>query len=179
MSKDIIVQILGYLIPVLVPAIAAYLAAVILRRIPDRRLAQALTLVDYLASGVVAEIYQKTVADLKDPTKPGTWNDVAAATAKRTAMEQLRVVGANVISTVVACGMSPASVDGVLSQAIEKAVIDLNTRVEPPFMRRVLPLPWSEVPTTATPSTPSDPPPITSSDPARPTPTTQDSNSKP
>ena len=132
MAREIIAQIMSYLIPVLVPAIAAYLAAVILRRVPDSRIASALSLIDYLAVGIVAALYQETVADLKDPSKPGEWNDVAARAVKTAAMSQLRDVGSSVVEILIACGMAPTKVEVILSTAVEKAVVDLNTKVAPP-----------------------------------------------
>ena len=135
MAREIIAQIMSYLVPVLVPAIAAYLAAMILRRVPDRRVASALTLIDYHAASIVAAIYQRTVADLKDPTKPGEWNDLTAVAAKAAAMEQLRSVGSSLASTLIACGMTPDKVESILSASIEKAVVDLNNRVDPPQTR--------------------------------------------
>jgi hypothetical protein len=79
-----------------------------------------------LANIVVTELWQTTVAQLKDPTKPGAWDDDAKRSVARGAIARLTSLGAGPIRALSTMGMTPAAVDALLKSLIESEVVKLN-----------------------------------------------------
>lgn len=79
-----------------------------------------------LANIVVTELWQTTVAQLKDPSKPGEWNDDAKRSVALAAVARLTSLGAGAIRALATMGMTPAAVDSLLKSLIESEVAKLN-----------------------------------------------------
>lgn len=97
--------------------------------VKDRTLAAKLVALNHAADDAVAFVYQTMVAALKDPNKPGAWNEVAQHAAKDAAVDAVRRAVPQLVADV---GASGVDVDAVLSQKIERAVVDLNAKVGTP-----------------------------------------------
>jgi hypothetical protein len=150
--RDLIISSLNIVLPILLPVLAVWLANVILKRIPDKRVAHALELIDFSAETVVAEMYQRVVADLKDPSKPGTWNETAAASVKAAAVTALKAHVPEAVALLTSCGRNPANIETILGAAVEKAVVDLKTAMPLSITAQEL------VPPSTPPAPPSDTP---------------------
>ena len=127
--RDLILNAVNPALAILVPVFALWLATLLRAHIKNQMVAQGLALLDYAAVNVVAQIYQQTVADLKDPTKPGTWTQEIAANAKKTAVADLKLVVPQALAMLTACGHSQASLDATVSAAIENAVLKLKNQL--------------------------------------------------
>lgn len=131
MLHDIILRAAPALVSVLVLgliALCAWLSALLASHIKNRRYAAAITLLAYGAAGIVADLAQTTVAALKDPTKPGRWDAVAAAAAKLKATDLLRQLYPLAIGFVTQVLRDPSKVDALLSTLLERAVVDLKAK---------------------------------------------------
>jgi hypothetical protein len=80
------------------------------------------------AETAVSAIMQSMVASLRDPTKPGTWNEVAAESAKAAAIEQVRLLSAQALDRLKASNWSDAQRRALVEGAIERAVIIVKSR---------------------------------------------------
>lgn len=125
MTRETIATLITALQPLLlaiITAASAWGAAAIRRRTADARITAAVDTLARGAEGVVADIAQHVVADLRDPGKPGTWDDVAKAAARRTAIERLR----RLLPGDVAALESHVGVDAageLLGTLVERAVV--------------------------------------------------------
>lgn len=131
MSRDLIATAGSALLPLLLLALtaaAAWGAKLIATNIADKRLGAAITLAAGGAAGIAADLAQHTVDALKDPTKPGTWNEVAAAAVKLRGIEQLRVLYPFAVDTITRALRDPSKVDVLLGTLLEKAVLDLKSK---------------------------------------------------
>lgn len=131
MSRDLIVFASTTLLPLLLialTALAAWVAGLVARHIADKRQAAAVTLLAYGAAGVVADLAQHVVGSLKDPSKPGTWTEVAAAGVKLRATEQLRRLYPFAVDVITRALRDPSKVDDLLGTLLEKAVVDLKAK---------------------------------------------------
>jgi hypothetical protein len=108
-------------------AALAWLTNEIRLHVKNARLAKALQVVASLAFTIVSRISQTVVADLKDPSKPGSWNTTVAAAAKRQALDDLRAVGASVIPQLMSGGIKGAALDTLLESHVESAVLALKS----------------------------------------------------
>ena len=93
MTRDtaaLFISALQPLLLALITAAAAWAAQAIRRRTQDARIVAAVDTLTRGAEGVVADLAQHVVADLKDPNKPGTWDQVAASSARASAVARLR-----------------------------------------------------------------------------------------
>lgn len=135
MSRDLLTLVFTTLFPVFLlglTALAAWLSALIARHIRDRRYGAAVTLLAYGAAGVAADFAQHVVAELKDPTRPGSWDSVAASAVKREAVTLLRSLYPLAIDFVTQVLRDPTKVDALLGTLVERAVVDLKSRTAPP-----------------------------------------------
>jgi hypothetical protein len=131
MTRDLIASATAALLPVVLlalTALAAALAALVARHIRDKRYGAAVTLLAYGAAGVVADLAQHVVAGLKDPTRAGTWNRVAADAVKREAVALLRSLYPLAITFVTDVLRDPTKVDALLGTLIEREVVNLKAR---------------------------------------------------
>lgn len=129
MTRDLIASATAALLPFVLlalTALAAALAALIARHIRDKRYGAAVTLLAYGAAGVVADLAQHVVAGLKDPTRTGTWNRVAADAVKQEAVALLRSLYPLAITFVTDVLHDPTKVDALLGTLIEREVVNLK-----------------------------------------------------
>jgi hypothetical protein len=122
------------LLPLLVLALAtfaAWLGALVARHIRDKRLAAAVTLLGWGAAGVVADLAQHLVDALKDPSKPGTWSDVAGAAVRQRGLAMLRALYPFAVECVTGALRDPAKVDALLGTLLERAVVELKAKAPP------------------------------------------------
>lgn len=137
MSREMITTLAVAALPLLLAALSAlgaWAVAAWSRYIKDRRLALALELAALGAASIVAELAQTLVQDLKDPTKPGSWDQVAKASVRSTAILRLRMLYPQAVAVLTAVLRDPARVDAQLGALVERAVVDLNNRTTPPQM---------------------------------------------
>jgi hypothetical protein len=131
MTRDLVATATAALLPVVLltlTALAAALAALVARHIRDKRYGAAVTLLAYGAAGVAADLAQHVVAGLKDPTRAGTWDRVAADAVKRRAVALLRSLYPLAITLVTEVLRDPSKVDSLLGTLVERAVVDLKAR---------------------------------------------------
>ncbi len=87
----------------------------------DQRLLGALDLLSHGAQGVVADLSQHAVQDLKDPNKPGTWDKVTQAAVKETAIRRLQEMYPRAVSELQKA--NPEKTAEVLGSLVEAAVL--------------------------------------------------------
>lgn len=125
MSREtvaIIVSALQPLLLALVTALAAWAAAQIRKRTTDARVVAAVDTLSRGAEGVVADLAQHLVADLKDPNKPGTWDQVAASSARATAVARLRRLLPGDVAALES-SVGPDRAAELLGTLVERAVV--------------------------------------------------------
>lgn len=130
MNRELVASVVTALLPlalIALTAFAARAASVAVRYIHDRRLALAVELAAYGAAGVVADLMQHVVRDLKDPAKPGAWNDVAAAAVRLRAVARMRELYPSAVRVLEQAADDPKRVDDLLATLVERAVVDLKT----------------------------------------------------
>lgn len=124
MTRETIALILQALQPVLlalITAAAAWAAAQVRRRTQDARITAAVDTLARGAEGVVADLSQHVVSALKDPSQPGTWDQVAAQSARATAIRRLRALFPQDVAALEAGGIG--RVDELLGVLVERGVI--------------------------------------------------------
>lgn len=127
MPRDLAASLATALLPLALlalTALGAYAARLLARYLRDRRYALAVELVALGAAGVVADIGQHVVSDLKDPAKPGAWNDIAATAVRRHAVTRLRELYPHAVAVTTGAIGDPARVDDLLGTLVEKGVVD-------------------------------------------------------
>jgi len=87
----------------------------------NQRLLGAVDLLSHGAHGIVATLSQSVVRDLKDPNKPGTWNDVARTAVKDTAVLQLKQLYPHAVAEL--ARSNPEKVQELLGTFVEAAVL--------------------------------------------------------
>lgn len=115
----------------LIGALAARLMSLASKSIKDKRVALAMQLATAGAADIVADVFQHSVQALKDPTKPGRWDEVTAAAAKLSAMQMLRTLHAPAVQVLTQALNDPQRVEQILGTLVERAVVDLNAKVKP------------------------------------------------
>lgn len=73
-------------------------------------------------------VFQTVVRDLKDPSKPGTWDQKAKEAAKAAALTDVHTLTAGAKKALLSHGMTSAAVDSLIDKAIESAVADLKAQ---------------------------------------------------
>lgn len=114
----------------LITAASAWAASQIRARTRDARISAAFETLSRGAEGVVADISQNLVKALKDPNKPGTWDEVAKQAAKNAANARLRALFPDDIAVLEAS--RPSSLDDLLSILIERSVVALKRSTATP-----------------------------------------------
>lgn len=135
MNRDTIASGLSLLTPLifaLLSALVASLSKQIAAHIKDRRAALALELAGTGAASVVADLYQHTVADLKNPAKPGKWDEVTAAAVRLRAVALVRQLYPQAVTVLTQSVADPAHVDVILGHLVEHAVVELKAMTEGP-----------------------------------------------
>lgn len=115
----------------LIGALAARLMSLASKSIKDKRVALAMQLATAGAADIVADVFQHSVQALKDPSKPGRWDEVTAAAAKLRAMQMLRTLHAPAVAVLTQALNDPGRVEQILGTLVERAVVDLNAKVKP------------------------------------------------
>lgn len=142
MSRETIASLgaaLSPLVLIVLAAVAARLAALGAKHIRDKRFAAAVELAAYGAAGVVADLAQHVVDALKDPSKPGTWDQVAANAVRETAITRVRSLYPGAVQVLTSALQSTTKVDELLGTLVERAVRDLKGRASPAHSADVLP----------------------------------------
>jgi len=135
MNRELVASVVTALLPlalIALTALAARASTVAARYIHDRRLALAVELAAYGAAGVVADLTQHVVRDLKDPTKPGAWNDVAAAAVRLRAVARMRELYPSAVRVLEQAVDDPKRVDDLLATLVERAVVGLKVHPSGP-----------------------------------------------
>ncbi len=131
MNRELVASVVTALLPlalIALTALAARAASIGVRYIHDRRLALAVELAAYGAAGVVADLMQHVVRDLKDPKKQGTWTDVAAAAVRLRAVARVRELYPSAVRVLEQAADDPQRVDDLLATLVERAVVNLKAR---------------------------------------------------
>ena len=131
MSRDTLVSFATILLPLVLTALAALAAwgtRAITRLIHDRRAALALEVIANGAAAIVADLAQHVVADLKDPSKPGAWSSVAAATMRLRAVECVKRLYPAAVALAEEALAHPETLDELLGTVVERAVVDLKAK---------------------------------------------------
>lgn len=122
-----------YVILLLAPPVMALLAAgfVRLRRYAKKRGASARTLrwIDALTQAALTTVRlleRTVVADLKDPTKPGTWDEVAKRSVKDVAMMRVRSATAREREEMLQHGVEPERIERATDVGIEATLESLK-----------------------------------------------------
>ncbi|MDO9016691.1 MAG: hypothetical protein Q8S73_37845 [Deltaproteobacteria bacterium] len=131
MSRETIASVLVVLLPLFLTALAALAAwgtRAITRWVKDRRVALALEVLANGAAAIVADLAQHVVANLKDPAKPGTWSEVAAATVRVRAVERVKQLYPQAVALAREALAAPDRIDELLGTVVERAVVDLKAK---------------------------------------------------
>ncbi len=84
------------------------------------------------ATTAVSAIAQQLVTDLKDPSKPGTWGSVAAATAKDSAIKAVHSLGAQALDRLKSSNWTDAQRAELVESLVERAVLEVKARTATP-----------------------------------------------
>lgn len=76
----------------------------------------------------VAAEYQRSVKDLKDPSKPGSWTNDQKIAARRAVMNVVFSGAGPIIARLRAQGMDDGAVRGTISDMIEAAVLSMKNQ---------------------------------------------------
>lgn len=115
-------QALQPLLLAVIAAFGAWAAAALRRWTQNARIAAVVDTITRGAEGVVADIAQHVVDDLKDPSKPGSWDAVSQAAARRTAIERIRrLLPGDVAALEAHVGLDAAA--ELLGTLVERAVV--------------------------------------------------------
>lgn len=87
----------------------------------DQKLLGALDLLAHGAQGVVADLSQHVVEDLKNPDKPGTWDKVTQAAVRETAVRRLHEMYPHAVAELQKA--NPEKVAEILGTLVEAAVL--------------------------------------------------------
>lgn len=135
MSRETVTSLLVVFLPLILTALAALAAwgtRAITRLIKDRRTALALEVLANGAAAIVADLAQHVVADLKDPSKPGEWTRVAAATVRVRAVERLQQLYPQAVGLAREALTNPNRLNDLLGTVVERAVVDLKAKAPTP-----------------------------------------------
>lgn len=143
--RQILIQSLSYLLPILLPLIAGYLATLARKYVHNDAALKALQGIGHIAEIAVANAAQRTVLDLKDPSKDGTWDKLAEQAVKRSVSDDVRAMGAPLLSTLSSYGWSEGKREMLIDRMIEGAVLSLKRTSIPPVAPSPAPSPAAEV----------------------------------
>lgn len=135
MSRETLTSLAVILLPLLLTALAALAAwgtRAITKLIKDRRVALALEVLANGAAAIVADLAQHVVADLKDPSKPGEWTRVAAATVRVRAVERVKQLYPQAVALAQEALTNPDRLNDLLGTVVERAVVDLKAKAPTP-----------------------------------------------
>jgi hypothetical protein len=130
--RQILIQSITYLLPTLLPIIGAYLAMLARKYVHNDGVLKALQGIGQLAEVAVANAAQRTVLDLKDPNKDGTWDKTAAQAVKKSVSDDVRSMAAPLLAKLSTYGWSEAKREILIDQLIEAAVLSLKRVSIPP-----------------------------------------------
>lgn len=132
MSRETVTSLAVILLPLLLTALGALAAwgtRALTKLIKDRRTALALEVIANGAAAIVADLAQHVVADLKDPSKPGEWTHVAAATVRVRAVERVKQLYPQAVALAQEALVNPERLNDLLGTVVERAVVDLKAKV--------------------------------------------------
>lgn len=121
--RSILAQIISLLTPILVPLIAGYIAYLVQKYVHNDAVLKALQTVGVITKVAVANAAQLTVNDLKDPTKPGTWDKIASDAVRASVASDIRLMGAAPLAVLAdKGGWTEKATDALVSKGIESEV---------------------------------------------------------
>lgn len=123
--RDLISQNLPILIRILEPLIAMYVGLLMRRYVHNDSVLKALDMVGKIIETSVGHAAQTTVHDLKDPSKPGTWDKVAAEAIKASVASDVKAMGQKPLAVLSQNGMD---IEKLLDHGIEAAVKGLASK---------------------------------------------------
>lgn len=130
MSSKIAEQIALYVLPIVISLVALVLrkiTAAITAQTNNTRVRSAVVMLSTLIETLVGNAMQTVVADLRDPSKPGEWSAVAAASVKESVLKDLHVLGRQSIDALKSAGqINPEQLDKLLDRMLEAAVFKLK-----------------------------------------------------
>lgn len=132
-SRTFAAQAAPYLAAILL-AVLGYLARAILAAVARSSVsARVKTAVEQVVNMAIISAERTTqvvVADLKDPAKPGAWDEVAKRSARESVEADVRALARGALETLRTEGRyTPEEIDTLLDRAIESAVSRVKARV--------------------------------------------------
>ena len=128
-------QTLSIILSLCTPALLATLALLVRKYLAwiktsdmPSQVQSALSALGEISLTCVAHAWQTVVEDLKDPEKPGVWNDRAKADVKASVSADVAMLAASALRTLREVGMSEQSIQSLLDKTVERAVADLKSR---------------------------------------------------
>lgn len=130
MTPQFVAQVLVILLPLLVPPLALlilWVVPLIRARVKNKLVADLLAGLATVAGIVVAHASQTVVQNLKDPSRPGTWDAQTAAAVKAVVLRDLRELGAQELEQLRTLRkLDGPTVDKLLEQLVEAKVLELK-----------------------------------------------------
>jgi predicted secreted protein len=74
---------------------------------------------------------QRMVTDLKDPTKPGTWGAIAAASVKSSVVQDAQTLSAQALARLKSSNWTDEQRTKLVEQLVERAVLEIKSRAKP------------------------------------------------
>lgn len=115
------------LVSVIIAGLLMFLARIISSWLKTRMSSEAYRQLSDVALACVMSLQQTTVNSLKDPSKPGEWNDDAAQDIKSRAASKIRDLAGASIDELHRQGWSPQKVEDLISKLIEAHVLKAKT----------------------------------------------------
>jgi hypothetical protein len=134
--REIVIGVLLFSLQKLViPVVCTYVTMLARKYVKNDAMLKALQSVGQITKIAVTSAAQQTVVDLKDPTKPGSWDKIAQAAVKRAVSETIRAVGSQPLETLAAHGWTEKQTDALIDHGIEGEVhiLRASTTVVPPL----------------------------------------------
>lgn len=127
MSHETVAMLIQVSTPFLLACLGlffAWLARKVNAATKNQQLAHAIDLLSRGAQGIVADLAQHVVQDLKNPDKPGTWDAVAKNAVRDTAILRLTQLYPSAVRELESA--NPAKVQEVLGTLVEAAVLKMK-----------------------------------------------------
>jgi hypothetical protein len=123
-TREVLTLVLQATTPLLLAVFGLFLAWLqrkVSAATKNQQLLSAVDLIAHGAQGVVAELAQSVVKDLKDPNKPGSWDKVTQESVKATAIRRLQELYPHAIAELQQS--NPDKVSAMVGTFVEAAVL--------------------------------------------------------
>jgi hypothetical protein len=124
-------KVAGLALSFLMVVIANHLQQWLRQRLSEQAIGQ----LSQIVLTCVRAASQSRVLALKDPSKPGSWDDNTARVVKADVVDRVVEIGSLVISTLRRCGLSEKSIKSMIEEMVESHVLD-NKIASPPISRK-------------------------------------------